>query len=170
MFITSFLTNIFILFIVISASFKYSEDIDKNRPRYTAFFMLISVMLVVDRTLSFITKYIPMFYIIRIIFIIYLRSNEFGGSLYFYNSFIQPFLKSQSGCFLKSQNILLEKLQCFYEMIMERFNKNIKRKTISESIEKIKKASIGEIKNQIKSEITTEEVNSTIKKGIPKID
>ncbi|KAF7697482.1 HVA22-like protein h [Cucumispora dikerogammari] len=167
MYIANFLTNIFILFIVLSASFKYSNDVETNRPRYTSFFLLISALLVIDRTLSFITIYIPMFYVLRVIFIVYLRSNNFAGALNFYTNILQPFLKANSECFLKSQHTVIEKIEQVYKLITEKINNSPQSKIITESVEKIKKASMGQLKDQTKREsVSVNEVISGIKGGV----
>merc|ERR1711974_396243 len=160
--IISTLTNIFVIFIILSASFNYADDIDKNRPKYTAFFMLMACLLIIDKTLAIILKYIPFFNFMRAGFILYLRSNDFAGSLLFYNSFVQPILKSQKESFLKTQAFVVDHIKRTYEVAMKKFKKTSQAKTISESVNKIKKAStgviedvtdnkeIGQLKNEVK--------------------
>merc|ERR1711935_407585 len=147
--IMSTLTNIFVRFVILSASFNYADDIDKNRPKYTAFFMLMACFLIIDKTLAFFLQYIPFYNFIRAGFILYLRSNDFAGSLLFYNSFAQPILKSQKMSFLKIQSFVVDHIRRTYECAMERFNKTTAAKSISDSVNKIKKASAGALIEEV---------------------
>lgn len=136
--ILSLITNISILFLVLTTSYKYVADIDSNRPKYTSFFLIISILLMLDKIFAFIFSLIPMFSLLRIFLIVYLTYNDYEGSLIVFNNLIRPFLKNTNDSFVTIQECVYKTFKKVFDKLSAKLNNSKQSQMFSKKVESLK--------------------------------